>query len=225
MTRRRRMLVLAGLSVVLGSLAASDVAGREAAVRRQLGGSVPVVTSAQDLEPGETLVPRVLRTRSVPGRYRPQGTYAAAPALLGRHAAVAIPAGTDLTDAIAVAATVGGGAPVAPGQRVAEIVAEGSASMIRPGGRVDVVVTRDTADGHGSTRLALQDAEVLEVRALTPDGGDTPVSRVAVSLRVSLSQAVMLTSAQSFAKDLRVLPRAAGDRRRSAALEIASTGP
>jgi pilus assembly protein CpaB len=37
---------------------------------------------------------------------------------------------------------------------------------------------------------------------------------VALSLRVTLRQAVYLAAAQSFARELRVLPRAIGDRRR-----------
>ena len=37
------------------------------------------------------------------------------------------------------------------------------------------------------------------------------------SLRVTLRQAVFLAAAQSFAREVRVLPRAAGDRRRGAA--------
>jgi pilus assembly protein CpaB len=40
---------------------------------------------------------------------------------------------------------------------------------------------------------------------------------VAVSLRVTLRQAVYLAAAQSFARELRVLPRAAADRRHGAA--------
>jgi pilus assembly protein CpaB len=39
---------------------------------------------------------------------------------------------------------------------------------------------------------------------------------VVVELRVSVRQAVYLTAAQSFARELRVLPRAAHDRRRGA---------
>ena len=38
-----------------------------------------------------------------------------------------------------------------------------------------------------------------------------------MTLRVTLRQAVYLAAAQTFARDVRVLPRAAGDRRRGAA--------
>ena len=117
------------------------------------------------------------------------------------------------------------GAPVRPGERVAELVARGSAELVRPGGRVDVLVTRQRADGSGATTLALEDAEVLAARPAGETGaeaggeGQDPGdgSRVALSLRVTLRQAVYLAAAQSFARELRVLPRAAGDHRRAPA--------
>ncbi|MDX6714872.1 MAG: pilus assembly protein CpaB, partial [Baekduia sp.] len=43
MTRRRRAALLLGLAFLLGALAASDVAGREAALQRSVGRAVPVV--------------------------------------------------------------------------------------------------------------------------------------------------------------------------------------
>jgi pilus assembly protein CpaB len=115
---------------------------------------------------------------------------------------------------------------VRPGERVAELVARGSAALIAPGSRVDVLVTRETGDRSGETTLALEDAEVLAA-APARDGGDGsqaagagaggPGARVALSLRVTLRQAVFLAAAESFAREVRVLPRAAGDRRRGAA--------
>jgi pilus assembly protein CpaB len=100
---------------------------------------------------------------------------------------------------------------------VAELVARGSPDLIRAGSRVDVLVTRERGDGAGTTTLALEDAEVLAARP--PGAGEDAGSgaaegpRVAVALRVTLHQAVYLAAAQSFARELRLLPRAAGDRR------------
>jgi pilus assembly protein CpaB len=105
------------------------------------------------------------------------------------------------------------GAPVRPGERVAELVASGSAALVRPGGRVDVLVTREQGDGRGTTTLALEDAEVLASRPVRAGAGGDDRARVAVSLRVTARQAVYLAAAESFARDLRVLPRAAGDHR------------
>jgi pilus assembly protein CpaB len=84
---------------------------------------------------------------------------------------------------------------------------------VRPGGHVDVLVTRAGRDGQtGSTRLALEDVEVLA--ASSAESGDDPARKVAVSLRVTVRQAVFLAAAQTFAREIRVLPRAALDRAR-----------
>jgi len=68
------------------------------------------------------------------------------------------------------------------------------------------------------TTLALEDVEVLgATRApASGNGPDAELPRVALDLRVSVRQAVYLAAAQSFAREVRVLPRAPGDRRRGA---------
>ncbi len=49
-----------------------------------------------------------------------------------------------------------------------------------------------------------------------PDGArDDGAERVAATLRVTVRDAVYLAAAQSFARELRLLPRAAGDRERA----------
>jgi pilus assembly protein CpaB len=100
---------------------------------------------------------------------------------------------------------------------VADVVAVGSPEEITPGGRVDVVVTREGRDGGpGRTALALEDVEVLTAAPAQDSGADsaTGAPRVAASLRVTVRQAVYLAAAQSFARELRLLPRAAADRER-----------
>jgi pilus assembly protein CpaB len=78
---------------------------------------------------------------------------------------------------------------------------------------VDVLVTREPRPGSaGGTELALEDVEVLSV-APAPEADGASGGRVAASLRVTLRQAVFLAAAQSFARELRLLPRAGGDRR------------
>ena len=73
MTRRRRAAALLGLALLLGVLAASDVAGREAALRRQLGPTVPVVVVRAPLRAGERIARAALAVREVPERYAPAG--------------------------------------------------------------------------------------------------------------------------------------------------------
>src|SRR5690606_19074795 len=55
MNRRRRGIVLGGLALALGALAASDVAGREAALERRVGPAVDVVVARRALPEGRVL--------------------------------------------------------------------------------------------------------------------------------------------------------------------------
>lgn len=230
MSRRRRALALAVLSVMLGTLAASEVAGREAALDRRVGPTVAIVVARTDLPVGAVLGPRVLAIRRLPARFAPVGAFSRPAQLAGLTAAVPITAGTDLAgalvrdpDAVALeqAGSDGGLGALHAGERVAEVVARGDARLLRAGSRIDLLVTRETADGSGGTTLALEDAEVLSAAAVeaVDDGSkdaDGAAPRVALSLRVSLREAVALAAAQNFAKELRVLVRSGGDRRRGA---------
>ncbi|UTI63182.1 SAF domain-containing protein [Paraconexibacter antarcticus] len=225
MSRGRRALALTVLSLVLGVLAASDVAGREAALDRRIGPATAVVVARVDLPAGAVLGPRVLAVRRLPARYAPRSSFGRPGQLAGLVTAAPVPAGADVTAALvrdpaAVPAEAARGVAGAlrAGQRVAEVVARGDAQLIGPGSRIDLLVTREAADGSGGTTLALEDAEVLAA-APAPGGGggrDDGAPRVALSLRVSLREAVALAAAQNFAKELRVLVRSDGDRRRGA---------
>jgi pilus assembly protein CpaB len=222
-TRRRRAFLLLGLAFLLGALAASDVAGRERALESALGRPVPVVVTRAAIPAGSRLTPSRLAVRRVPARYAPRYAFDSPALLAGVRAAVAIGPGVDVTPALVDdGRRPPAGPPVRRGERVAEVVARGSAELVAAGGRVDVLVTRDTGDGSGATTLALEDVEVLAAVPAAGGGGDAGAgdesadggARVAVSLRVTLRQAVYLAAAQAFARELRVLPRPAGDRGR-----------
>jgi pilus assembly protein CpaB len=223
MSRRRRAAVLIGLSIILGALAASNVSGREAALRRAIGPAVPVLVARTQLAAGARLEPAALAVRKVPAHYAPAAAYRSPDEVSGLRAAVAIPAGADLDPALVddgTRAAGPSGPALRPGERVAQIVAVGPAQALSTGSRVDVLVTRDEAgDAPGATTLALEDVEVLRAARAPVAGGNGPdaaLPRVALDLRVSVRQAVYLAAAQSFARELRVLPRAPGDRRHGA---------
>jgi pilus assembly protein CpaB len=207
-SRRRRAFALAGLALVLGALAASDVAGREAALQRRLGPAVPVVVARADLPAGRIVRESDLAIRRVPARYAPAASFSDPTQAAGLRTAAAVVHGTDLAPALLATGDGADGATLRPGERVADLVAAGPPKLVRAGGRVDVLVTRA-----GAARLALEDVEVL---AASPAGDDSSsgARKVAVSLRVTVRQAVYLAAAQSFAREIRVLPRAATDRRR-----------
>jgi pilus assembly protein CpaB len=222
---RRRAFALLGLALLLGGLAASDVSRREAAVRDQLAPLVDVVVAGADLETGRRLRTSDLSVRRMPARYAPAGAAFEPAELVGRRIGVPVPRGGYLAAGqLDVESGPAGAAGVRRGERAADVVGTGSVELVRPGARVDVLITRG-GEGEGGERaaeLALEDVEVLAAGP-APGGADaeaTGVPRVVATLRVTLRQAVYLAAAQSFARELRLLARAPGDRRRSGALAI-----
>lgn len=203
MTRGRRAALLIGLALIMGALAAADIGGREQRLRQSLRPIVDVVVARSDIRAGTPLTQAKLTTRRVPGRYAPMVAIAEPRALDGAVAAVDIQAGADISRAHIRAR--GAATDLRAGERIVDVVATGSPRLIVAGSRVDVLVTRD---GSG-TRLALENAEVMSARpAPVQDGGP---ARVAAGLRVTVKQAVYLTSAQSFAREIRLLPRGVED--------------
>jgi len=223
MSRRRRAVLLLGLALTLGGLAAADVARREAALGRRLGPAVPVVAARTALAPGDRVTPDRLVVRRVPARYAPTGAYGALGEAVGLRVAAAIPAGAYVTPGAVGGASGGGaaGSTLRAGERVADLTAAGPADLIQPGSRVDVLVTRDPQrGGAGETALALEDVEVLAAAPAEPgeaNGAGPGIPRVRASLRVTVRQAVFLAAAQAFAREVRLLLRAPGDDRRGAA--------
>ena len=215
MTRRRRGIVLAGLALVLGGLAASDVAGREAALRERLGPLVAVVVTQRPLDPGARLRASDLGVRRVPQRFAPAGAFARPEELIGEQVGAPLGAGSDITAAAlkvpewrARARRCAGASGWPTSWRSAR-----RARSCRAGGSTCSSPARPPTAPPGARGLALEDVEVLAVRAAEVGPGDRGDQHVAASLRVTLRQAVYLAAAQSFASELRLLPRAAGDRR------------
>ena len=214
MTRRRRAAALLGLALLLGVLAASDVAGREAALRRQLGPTVQVVVVRVPVRAGERISRAALGLREVPERFAPPGALRDPAAAVGQRAAVAIAPRTDLDDAL-LAVPGADAEPPGPGlrrgERALDLVAVAAADAVVAGARVDVLVTDDgRAGAPGATRLALADVEVLAARA--PPSADGPdaaagLPRVLATLRVTVRQAVALTAAAAAAREVRLLLR------------------
>jgi pilus assembly protein CpaB len=127
------------------------------------------------------------------------------------------------------------GAPIRRGERATEVAVAGGEALTGapPGTRVDVIVTTESRTGgaSGRTFLALQDVELLGARAAGGDagsatGGDGAAAHATTiaTLRVTLREAVYLTAAQSFARELRLLIRAPGDRHAARPLAVDAGG-
>ena len=223
--RRRRAVMFAGLALASGSLAAGQVRGRVGEVEARVGPLVPVVVTRAAVESGTRIGPRraerLLAVRRVPARFAPRDALAAVEEAIGLETSVAMPEGSYVT---ASALGTGedeetSGPPLRRGERALELrVAggEGIRPFAGPGARVDVLVSSEA--GGGRSYLALEDVELLDLRAGDPAAGSdeagAPASSVA-TLRVTLRQAVFLTAAENFGREIRLLARPPGDRRRS----------
>ncbi|HKG03384.1 MAG TPA: RcpC/CpaB family pilus assembly protein [Conexibacter sp.] len=214
MTPRRRALLLLALALLLGTLAAASMRRREAALARALGPNVLVLVTRAPVAAGAPPAEGRPLLRPLPRRYAPPDAIVSATRLAGAQTAVPLPAGSILTASV-LRSPGAGEVALGPGERVAEVVAHGDPRAILPGARVDVLVTRE-GDGSraGATVLALEDLEVLAAHEAPADPSPTTVGgrRVVADLRVRVRDAVYLAAAQTFAQDIRLLARAAGDR-------------
>jgi pilus assembly protein CpaB len=228
--RRRRALVMLSLALASGGLAASQVRGRVREVERRVGPSVPVVVAAHELRPNARLRRRDLTVKEVPEAFAPRDSLASVAEAVGSRASVRLAAGSYLT-----AGQLGGGGErrrgggLRGGERAVELAVAGGEALSGtggPGSRVDVLVSSESRDGAGRTFLALEDVELLSLRPGGPGGaaeapsgegeaGAAASATATATLRVTLRQAVYLTAAQNFAREVRLLPRPAGDGRRS----------
>ncbi len=223
-SRRRRALILLSLALASGGLAASRVSATVDRVEARVGRPVPVVVARHALAPDARIDPADLAVREVPDRFVPRDALGSPGEAAGARVAVALPAGGYVTaGALGGPARRGGGLP--RGQRALEVAVSGGQALAdgsAPGTRVDVLVSTEGR----RTFLALQDVELLSVRPAPGAGGGegrTPTDALA-TLRVTLRQAVYLTAAQNFAREVRLLPRPPGDRGHSAAAAVTAGG-
>jgi len=224
--RRRRAVFLLALALACGGLAASEVGGRVAEVESRTGRPVPVVVAARDVRPGARLGAGDLAVRDVPARFAPVGAVRTATEAVGARMEGGLRRGAYVTPA---ALGAGGRSPRATvlrkGERAVQVAVAGGDPLSQaggPGARVDVVVSTEPRDGAGRTFLALEDVELLALggsaAAVRPadDGpgegtGAAASASTTATLRVTQRQAVYLTAAQNFAREVRLLPRPPGD--------------
>ena len=214
-SRRRHALILLSLALASGGLAASQVSGTVQRVEARVGRPVPVVVARRELAANSRLDSGDLAVRDVPERFVPRDALSSPAEAAGARTAVALPPGGYVTaSALGGAARRGAGSGLPKGERAVEVAVAGGAALSDgggPGTRVDVVVSTEHR-----TFIALEDVELLSVRP-GGGGGDSGGARSAAdavaTLRVTLRQAVYLTAAENFAREVRLLPRPPGDRR------------
>jgi pilus assembly protein CpaB len=234
-TRRRRGVALLVLALACGALAASEVGDRVSEVEGRIGVPVPVVVAARDIRPGAELSRGDLRLSHVPQRFAPPDAPTDPDQAVGLHTAGPVAAGSPITAGV-VGAGAGGDDPGAlrRGERAVEVTVAGGGSLVEtavPGSRVDVLVSTDPGDGPGSSFVALEDVELLALAPgavsdapLDADGSAGAAGSAVATLRATLRQAVYLTAAQSYAREVRLLSRPPGDRRRVGRAAVGADG-
>jgi len=213
-------LLLAALAS--GALAAGQVGDKIAGVERRVGPLVPVAVAGRDLRAGVPLLPRDLAVRRVPAAYVPRGSLSSPAEAVGGRLAAPLAAGGYLSAGLLRGQTAAGGRPLRRGQRALELAVTGGRALdaAAPGSRVDVVVSTEPRDGPGRSFVALERVELLALRTGAEgelrgnEEGASKEATATATLRVTPKQAVYLSAAENFARELRLLPRPPGDRRR-----------
>jgi len=224
--RRRRGIALLALAAVCGGLAASDVERRARRADERVGPLVPVAVARTVVRPGTRLTPAVaahaFAVRQAPARFVPPDSLPSPSDAAGGTVAVPLAAGSYLTGSV-LARRAGAGDPRASreGERAVELAVVAGPDLLAagPGARADVLLTTGGDGGHGRSYLALEDVEVTAVRSGGEDGsgrggasdGAAARANAVATVRVTVRQAVFLTAAQSFARELRLLLRPPGD--------------
>ena len=210
-----------GASAVCAGLAVSAVDRYAGEVEAQVGPLVPVVVATRDIPRGRVVTPAVasasLAERQVPQRFAPPAALRTRGDAVGFEAVSGLAAG-DYVGALQLRPArtpAGTGSRRRQDARLVEVAVAGARTMsdvLQAGGTVDVLITTE----RGRTFLALQRVPVVsfdpDATGAIGDGGQPRDGRV--TLRATLRQAVLLTAADNFAREVRVVPRAPGDDRR-----------
>ena len=231
--RRRRGLLLLAVALAAGGLAASQMRQREQEVEARVGPMVEVLVAARDIPADGPVPARAVEVERVPARYVAPGSIGAAADLAGARAAVPIAAGSHLTAAHFAGAgpTAGQNGSLGRGERSVDVGVTGVSGLGQAGAgaRVDVVVSTEASGASragGHSFVALADVELLALRdagvaSVYGSGGETSDEAAAgdsavATLLVTLRQAVYLTAADNFGREIRLLVRPPGDRSRAA---------
>jgi Flp pilus assembly protein CpaB len=204
--RRRRGALWTALAGAAGLLAV--LLTLRAAAEPDAGGWVLVARAP--LPPGllidDAVASEALVPAPVPAGLRLEGLLSAADQALGRRTAAPVSAGEPLTQAVLGGAPGTGAAPLAAGERAVAVPlsAAGGAVGLAPGARVDVVASSGEGPA-GRTEVVVADAEVLATAEAAPDGGLGSAGEAL--LRVTSAQALRVTAALNFAREVRLLAR------------------
>jgi pilus assembly protein CpaB len=132
---------------------------------------LPILVARVDIEEGVKLEPSLLEVREIPRRFVEPGAFTKVQAAMRMVAAVPLRRGAQITTTVTLdpGPKTGIGAALMSGMRAIGVAVDeihGAGGLIRPGDRVDVLVTFDFGDeaiSRKSTLTILQNVSVLAV--------------------------------------------------------------
>ena len=215
-SRRGRAVAFLVLALVAAALAAAIADGYGSSVVRGYGALRPVVVTAAGLPSAKPIGPAQISTglevRRVPGRFVPPGALAAPEEALGLVPAVALPAGSYLlaSQLHPPRRKRGGAFGLGSARHPVEISVSGAdallaAGPVAAGAKVDVVVTAEPT-GPGRARTYVAAAGVPLIGIGPGDDGPGPGGLAAATLGLTKAQALALIAAESFARQVTLLP-------------------
>jgi Flp pilus assembly protein CpaB len=210
--RSLAFLVAAGLAAAAAAAIADSYGS---SVARGFGRLRSVVVATVRLEPGRAIDPALaesrLEVRRVPVRFLPPGALEGPAEALGLVPATAVPAGSYLLSSqLRPPRPRRPGTVLDHGRAPVEIAVSGAGALLGVGAdpagtRVDVVVTTEPS-GSGTGRAYVAAAGV-PLLALGPSAGGSEVGgTVEATLGLTRAQALRLIAAQSFARQVTILP-------------------
>ncbi len=221
MSRRARAACFGLVALLCAAASARIASGYRERVDAQLGATRDVVVVTKALPAGRPLRARDVRgrleRRRVPVRFLPPDALLSPSEALGRRPVATIPAGSYLLASQLRTGTRRPAPQPAIGKRrhPVSIAVTGASALARgPGAsRVDVVVTGEpVTGGRARARVAAAGVRLLALERASTDragpGGDSWTA----TLALRRSQALRLIEAESFAREVRLIPAAGAGR-------------
>lgn len=216
MSRRMRAGILFLLAALAG-LGGTAIVGNQSPDSAAIYGDLrPVVVTSGELAGRVTITPKLakrrLRVVRVPARFVPTGALTDPAQAVDLQPHGPLPAGLYLSAGLLrLPGQAGNSGPrlarrLRDGRQPVEIaVSSASAPFIRGSREVDVVVTSETGPGRqGRTYLAARGVPLID---LLPAPGGAAAGRATAVLALKRPQALALIRAETYARDIRLLPR------------------
>jgi Flp pilus assembly protein CpaB len=213
-SRRGRAIAFGAAALVAAVTAAAIADGYGNSVARGYGELRPVVVASEQLAAGEQIdaeLSGALEVRRVPVRFVPDGALRNPGEALGLIPAAAIPSGAYLlASQLRPPRPANAGPALGAGRRPVQIAVTGADALAVAGpdpvgSRVDVVITTEPdGPGAGHTYVAAAGVPLL---ALGPGPEGDAGGTAAATLGLTRPQALRLIAAESFARQVTVMPR------------------